>query len=100
MKRASHFDLNFFFSLSILCECRIFGSVEGQQAIKMKDDLMRLIKQMEIDILTQWSKEATDIIHASTSKYLLIKREKGLIATNFDESVSAFYQSKETLAVY
>lgn len=53
---------------------------------------MRLIKQMEIDILTQWSKEATDIIHASTSKYLLIKREKGLIATNFDESVSAFYQ--------
>lgn len=66
----------------------------------MKDDLMRLIKQREIDILTQWSKEATDIIHASTSKYLLIKREKGLIATNFDESVSAFYQSKETLAVY
>lgn len=53
----------------------------------MKNELMVLIKQMESDILTQWSIEVTDKIHASTSKYLLTKTEKGLIAMNFNENV-------------
>lgn len=50
---------------------------------------MMLIKQMELDILEQWSQDAIDIINANTSKYLLIKTSKGLIAPNFDESVSS-----------
>lgn len=62
--------------------------MEGQYAIKMKDDIMMLIKQMEVEILAQWSEDATNIIHGSTSKYLLIKTAKGLIAPNFDENVS------------
>lgn len=66
--------------------------MEGRLAIHMKDNLMKLIKQMEMDILMEWSKEASDVIHASTSKYLLSKTEKGLIATNFDENVSIFHQ--------
>lgn len=45
---------------------------------------------MENDILTQWSNDAIDIIHDSTSKYLLIRTEKGLIDTNFDANVSAY----------
>lgn len=49
-----------------------------------------LIKQREIDILSKWSIEATERIHASTLKYLLIRTEKGLISTNFDENVSMF----------
>lgn len=54
----------------------------------MKNDLMELINQMESDVLRQWSIEVTDIIHTSTSKNLLMKTKKGLLATNFDESVS------------
>lgn len=61
---------------------------EGQNAIKAIDDLNVLIKQREIDVLSKWSMEATERIHASTSKYLLIRTEKGLISMNFDENVS------------
>lgn len=67
---------------------RIFESVDGQQVIKMKDELMVLIKQMECDVLAQWSMNVTDTIHACTSQNLLMKTEKGLLATNFDQSVS------------
>lgn len=67
---------------------RIFDSVDGQEAIKTKDDLMVLIEQMENDVLAQWSIDVTGTIHESTSKNLLIKTEKGLVATNFDNSVS------------
>lgn len=65
----------------------MFDSAEGQHAINMKNELMMLIKQMESDILTQWSIDVTETIHLSTSKYLLRKTEKGLVALNFDESV-------------
>lgn len=66
----------------------MFNSIDGQQAIKTKDDLMVLIEQMENDVLTQWSKDVQETIHASTSKNLLMKTEKGLVATNFDQNVS------------
>lgn len=67
---------------------RIFDSPEGPNAIKAIDDLTVLIKQKEIDILSKWSVEVTERIHASTSKYLLFRTEKGLISMNFDENVS------------
>lgn len=76
---------NFFFFF-----CRMFNSIDGQQAIKTKDDLMVLIEQMENDVLTQWSKDVQETIHASTSKNLLMKTEKGLVATNFDQNVSIY----------
>lgn len=43
---------------------------------------------MENDKLTHWKKEMTNVIHLSTSKFLLGTTEKGLLATNFDENVS------------
>lgn len=46
------------------------------------------IKQMENDKLTQWKKEMTNVIHLSTSKFLLSTTENGLLATNFDDNVS------------
>lgn len=69
---------------------RIFNLPEGQNTIKMKDDLNALIKQREIDILSKWSIQATSQIHASLTKYLLIRTEKGLISMNFDDNVSVF----------
>lgn len=66
----------------------MFDSVEGQQVIKTKDDLIMLIGQMENEVVAYWSIDITDTIHSSTSKYLLMKTEKGLVVTNFDKSVS------------
>lgn len=72
---------------AIFCH-RLFDSIEGRETIKKKDDLMMLMKMRESAVLAQWSANVTDIIHSSTVKNLLIKTEKGLITTNFDENVS------------
>lgn len=47
-----------------------------------------MIEQMENDVLTQWSIAVTQTIHTNTTKCLLMKTEKGLLAMNFDKSVS------------
>lgn len=70
---------------------RIFDSIEGQRTIKKKDSLIASIERMESDVLTQWSTDVTKIIHTNTLEYLLKKTEKGLLALNFDESVSILF---------
>lgn len=84
----SIFDWLFFVS-------RIFDSIEGQQTINKKNRLIGMIELMETDMLAQWSIEVADTIHSNTSKYLLTKTENGLLAMNFDTSVSIFKYTRK-----
>lgn len=86
----SIFDLVFF-------STRIFDSIEGQQTIYKKNHLIGMIELIENDILAQWSIEVAETIHSNISKYLLTKTENGLLAMNFDKSVSIFKYTRNNL---